>query len=127
MVLLKKLPNRQLFRIAHNVAGDKIDRPIRCVAVKYFYQGHEIQSPRRRCCWPDGRDRPARLLGLGHPLQSRQPEIVSAVHERLITLADDPVGFIDIVRTGAANGLARKQESCVKTLWRQLSNLSLVR
>src|ERR1700736_6543079 len=30
---------------------------------------------------------PARLLRLGHPLQSRQPEIVSAVHERLITLA----------------------------------------
>jgi hypothetical protein len=27
------------------------------------------------------------LLRLGHPLQSRQPEIVSAVHERLITLA----------------------------------------
>ena len=28
-----------------------------------------------------------RLLRLGHPLQCRQPEIVSAVHERLITLA----------------------------------------
>src|SRR5271170_3172619 len=30
---------------------------------------------------------PTRLLRLSHPLQSRQPEVVSAVHERLITLA----------------------------------------
>jgi hypothetical protein len=30
---------------------------------------------------------PTRLLRLGHPLQSRQPEIVSTVHERLITPA----------------------------------------
>jgi hypothetical protein len=41
----QKLPNRQLFRIAHNEAGDKIDRPIRCVTVEYLHQGHEIQSP----------------------------------------------------------------------------------
>ena len=45
MMRFKKLPNRQLLRIAHNEAGDKMDLPIRCVTVEYFYQDQEAQSP----------------------------------------------------------------------------------
>src|SRR3979490_1369655 len=48
---------------------------------------HPVQHLMESGLQPERSSCPARLLRLGHPLQSRQPEIVSAVHERLITLA----------------------------------------